>query len=156
MQDVDIELLRLSLGSTVEASRATIGLGRGLHLVGQPTFFLLLGFQVVGAVTHGLHKLKGIDSLDHSGIGDVNRDTVQPLGGVEQLGTAVGHSLQVLRVDRDVVLINGDTQVGTTLQGPLAQIGLRVVDGIGRVVLIGELHPINVGRDLGLRKHRDR
>ena len=128
---------------------------RRLHLVGQPTLLLFLSLEVVGAVAHRAHTIESVDGIDHGWVGDVNRDAIQPFRWVDQLGTTAGHRLKILWVDGDVVFVDGNAKVGTTLQSTIAQVSLRVVDGIRRIVLVFELYPVDVGRDLRLGKHRD-
>ena len=57
---------------------------------------------------HGFDKLQRGDGIDHSGVGDMHRHTVQPLGGIEQLSAAVGHGFEILGIHGDVILIDGN------------------------------------------------
>ena len=151
MQNIDFQLCDLSLRSAVITIHTTL-CGGGLHLIGQPTFLLFLRLEVVRAVAHNFHKTKRIDGFNRTRVGGIHRNAVEPLRRIEQLHPTVSHSLEILRINRNVILIDANAQIGTTLQCPLAQISLRIVNRIGRVVLVGKLHPVNVGRHLCMNK----
>ena len=129
VQLVNFQLLHLGFGTAIVATETALALD-GLHFVGQPAFFDFLRLQVVGAIAHHRHKLKRIDGLNHSGVGCTHRNAVQPFRRIEQLGTAIGHSLKILRIDGNVVLINANALIGTTLQSPCTQISLGIVNRI--------------------------
>ena len=129
MQDINFQLGSLCFCTAIIATEAARAFN-GFHFIGHPTFLHLLCLGIVGAIAHHFHKPKGVDSLNHGRIGNMHRNTIQPFRGVEQFSTTVGHCLKILRIHRDVVLINGDAQIGATLQSPWAQVSLGVINRI--------------------------
>ena len=106
VQDINFQLRHLGLGTTIIASQTAIGHHR-FHFIGQPALLPFLCLQIVGAVAHRRHKIKLVNGFKHFYVGDTHRDAVQPLRRVEQLGAAIGHGLEILRVDGNVVLVDG-------------------------------------------------
>ena len=152
VQHIDIQLLNLVFGTTIITIHGTICSHR-LQFHSHPTLFCFLCHQVVGATANHRDKRQRIDSFHGRGIVGINRNAIQPFGRIEQLDATFGHSLKILRIDGNVVFIDSNIQIGTTLQRPRTQVGLRIINRIRRIVLVGELHPIDIGCNLCLCKN---